>query len=459
MKLPVTSIRLRLMLMALIGTVIAIGLSGLALVALFERHVERRLNHELDSYSLQLAAAVEINPDGTSYLRGEPSDPRFQRPLSGLYWQITDLASQKTLRSRSLWDSSLVGHAEPLIGGQTSLTMADGPADESILLHERSIIISRDDADRRIQILVAVDRAELVSLREGFTYDLIPGLAALAGLILLGAFIQIRSGLRPLEPVRAGIHAIRSGQATRLDMRVPREIAPLVEEVDTLIAAQEMQVARARDRAADLAHGLRTPLTALASDAARLRKKGQDAIADDIEALSQQMRRTVERELARARVRHGLTAVQPVSLQPVANAVIRTLTRTPRGEMIAFDNRVEAHLTITMQADDLAEILGNVLENATRAAKNNIVVEASQNTTETVIRIADDGPGLAAEKVDALSKRGSRQDESGGAGLGLAIVKDILDAYEGRVEFSASKIGGLQVTLSIPSHRKRPFMP
>lgn len=459
LKLPITSIRLRLMAMALVGTAIAITLSGLALVALFERHVERRLDQELDSYSLQIAAAVDIGADGLLTLRDEPSDPRFQRPLSGLYWQVTDLAPSKTLRSRSLWDASLPAPVEQPSGAQTSFATVQGPAGEAILLHARSVVIARTGTDHRMQILVAVNRSELIALREGFAYDLIPGLAALAGLILLGAFVQIRSGLRPLEPVRAGIGAIRSGKATRLDMQVPREIAPLVEEVNTLIEAQETQVARARDRAADLAHGLRTPLTALVSDATRLRAKGENAIADDIDALSQHMRRTVERELARARLRHDQVSLHPVALKPVADAIIRTLASTPKGEAITFDNRVADALTIAIQPDDLAEILGNLLENAVRAAKSTIHIEAVQTPDATVVSMSDDGPGLSSEQAEALSARGKRQDESGGAGLGLAIVRDILDAYHGSIDFSHGALGGLQVRLTCPIREKRITLP
>lgn len=83
------------------------------------------------------------------------------------------------------------------------------------------------------------------------------------------------------------------------------EVRPLVDEVNQLLDAQEESLSRARDRAADLAHGLKTPLTALTNDVYRLRAAGQAAIADDIEDTALRMKQIVERELARSRIRNS----------------------------------------------------------------------------------------------------------------------------------------------------------
>ncbi|OOY44883.1 ATP-binding protein, partial [Solemya velum gill symbiont] len=68
------------------------------------------------------------------------------------------------------------------------------------------------------------------------------------------------------------------------------------------------------------------------------------------------------------------------------------------------------------------------------------------------ITIEDDGEGLSTSRLDELVKRGVRLDESTeGHGLGLAIVKDIVDLYDGNIEFNRSeKFGGLKVTVSLP---------
>src|SRR5690606_12628119 len=110
-----------------------------------------------------------------------------------------------------------------------------------------------------IRISVAETQDDARRLQGEFARDLVPGLAILGLVLIAGAWIQVSAGLRPLASIRRGLRDIRAGKARRLPGDVPGEIAPLVSEVNTLLDAQEVAMRRARDRAADLAHGLRTP--------------------------------------------------------------------------------------------------------------------------------------------------------------------------------------------------------
>ena len=85
--------------------------------------------------------------------------------------------------------------------------------------------------------------------------------------------------------MRRGIADIRSGRRHHLPAEVPSEVQPLVEEVNALLDGQEREIERSRGRAADLAHGLKTPLAALAANAAHLRERGDQVIAQEIEAV------------------------------------------------------------------------------------------------------------------------------------------------------------------------------
>ena len=107
---------------------------------------------------------------------------------------------------------------------------------------------------------------------------------------------------------------------------MPAEVQPLVEEVNALLDGQEREIERSRGRAVDLAHGLKTPLAALAADARRLREHGQDAIARDIDSAVEAMSRHVDRELARARVRG--TSRRKADLSTTLAPLLRALTAT-----------------------------------------------------------------------------------------------------------------------------------
>ena len=234
-------------------------------------------------------------------------------------------------------------------------------------------------------------------------------------------------------------------------MVAPIEIQPLVDEMNVLLDERAAETERARNHAADLAHGLKTPLTALVADSRLLRDKGEIDVAGSLERIADIMQRTVARELVRARAKEGLRGrrIPEASVLAVIDTLVRTLTRT--GTEVEFDVRAPAALTAAISRDDLLEIVGNLLENASRYASSLVRISATKAGGSIQIVIEDDGLGLPEGTEQIIRRRGGRLDESGSAGLGLAIVQDVLDAYGATIEFSRSDLGGLRacVTLSV----------
>lgn len=447
------SLRLRLLVFAAGVTAAALIAAWFGLNALFTRHLERRVAQELDTHLAQIAGGLRFDADGQPSLAREPADPRFSRIYGGLYWQATDLTANNRIRSRSLFDAELPLPTDTLRPGAVHVHAVAGPAQESLLVHEQLILVPVGATDHEVRLSVAIDRAELDALEAGFARDVAPALGVL-GLVLLSGFaLQIGAGLRPVDGVRAGIAAVRSGASRRLAFNAPSEIAPLVEEVNALLDAQDVAMARARDRAADLAHGLKTPLTALAADIERLRARGETGIADDIDELAERMRRHMERELARARVRHGRSA-SATEIAPAVGAILRTLARTPDGERVTTEAAIPAGLAAAIDADDLNEIAGNLAENACRHARTRIRVTAEDGGASLRLIVEDDGPGLGNGDHEKAMARGARLDEKGsGSGLGLAIVADIAAAVGGAVELGPSPLGGLRAIVTLPAGR------
>ena len=176
-----------------------------------------------------------------------------------------------------------------------------GPRGTSLLAVERRVVLPARLGGGAVRVIVARDVADLTELTHNFTADLAPFLVVIA-LLLIGAFgAQVAVGLAPLKAVRARLAAIRSGAAERLGPALPDEVQPLAGEIDALLDARDKQVSVARACAADLAHGLKTPLQVLAGGVERLKAKGDHEIADDLASVGEAMRRHIERELARAR--------------------------------------------------------------------------------------------------------------------------------------------------------------
>lgn len=440
------SLRLRLVAGGIGAILLALILSGAGLVLLFERHVTRAIADDLRVLVNQLIGGVDLSADRRLTVVAPPSDPRFSEPLSGLYWQVSDDRSD-TLRSRSLWDTVLPLPPDRPAPGTVHQHVLKGPAGRDVLVVERVVQLSGGGNPLPVRVAVAADLSRIANATTNFSWDLAAALALLGLVLAVGTVVQVGLGLRPLAALRRGLADIRVGRSRHLQPGAPREVQPLVEELNALIDAQEQEIERSRGRAADLAHGLKTPLAALVSDAARIRSRGEEAIARDIEAVADGMRRHIDRELARARLRgqrpSGSAATE---LAPLVDGLVRTLSRTPYGVRLVFEQRVAQHISAPFDRTDLAEVLGNLLENAARHARSRVCIRAEPAR----IAIEDDGPGIAPEAQARALARGERLDRAGdGAGLGLAIVQDVLDAYGWRLSLGRSaEFGGMSAVLA-----------
>ncbi|MGD2118881.1 MAG: HAMP domain-containing sensor histidine kinase [Chromatiales bacterium] len=454
MKLP--SLRVRLLVAAVFSISLALVAAGFGLSALFGHHVERRLDMQLETYLHELIGRIE--PDGNDGIRltHELSDPRFEEPLSGLYWQIQDDKYHALIRSRSLWDNMLPLPHDLLKLGVVHRHELAGPDGQSLLVREQQVIVFPETDAHRLRVVVAVDRSDLIEARDAFTRDLLPYLAFLALALLLASWFQVRTGLSPLDRVRLGVLSIRSGETARLPSAFPEEVQPLIDEINQLLDSRDQAVENARAWTADLAHGLKTPITALSADAQRLRTQGESGMADDLEHLAQSMRQRIDRELIRARLRSEAGGRPRHSdLVKTLQGLVNTLQRTPAGKRLAWDMQLPQQAEVTVSPDDLAELLGNILDNAGKWAQSLVRIRLQiQQNTHWLVNIEDDGPGVAEQQRANLGQRGLRLDEqTTGTGLGLAIARDIISAYNSKIEFGVAEAGGLKVSLKLPTRQ------
>ena len=442
------SLRLRLVMAGATAILVALALAAAGLSALFAAHVERRALAEMSVQLDQVLSGVNRVVAGHLVLTTEPADPRFARPLGGLYWQIE--AEGRILRSRSLWDYALPLPPDELPDGAEHVHDLEGPRGETLLTVERSVSLSTRLGGTTLRAAVAMERAELAAATRGFTADLLPFTALLAGVLILAGWAQISIGLRPLVAVGKHVADVRSGSASRLGGDFPSEVRPLTAEVDALLAQRETEIARARARAGDLAHGLKTPLQALLGEAGRLRQAGRPESAAAIEEIAEAMRRHVDRELARARVarRSGVTRV---NLADLADRVHRVISRTADGARLDWLIEVPRDLIACADADDLTEALGALVENAARHAQGQVRIDARRASDQVVLSVTDDGPGIPPGRIEALMERGARADTTGpGSGLGLAIAAEIAAGCGGLLSLHHAE-PGLEARLSLPA--------
>jgi signal transduction histidine kinase len=439
------SLKLRLMIGAGLGISLSLLLAGLSFYVIFQRYIERAAISELENHFTQLAASIRVDDKGVLKARTSLSDPRFQKPYGGLYWQINE-KGLPPLRSRSLFDDNLP-LSDVAIASDPSrkkVHIITGPESTKLFALEKEVVVPlASGAERHLQITMAIDRQDIDKTVRSFGYDLLKGLGLLYAVLLGGTFLQTFIGLRPLEALRRGVETIRLGTAKSIGGNFPQEVEPLVVEVNALLAARETQLTRARQRASNLAHGLKTPLTVLGAVADSVEASGSPQNAVDIRESADQMRMLVERELARARMASGY-AVQLTAIAPIVSRMVNALKKTSDNEALLWHSNIPADAVIAMEPGDLLECVGNLLENARKWAKSQIYISWRAG----VLRIEDDGPGVPDDKIASILERGVRLDETvAGSGLGLGIVREMVEIYGFELKLERSSLGGLSVSL------------
>ena len=448
------SLRWRLLLLSLLVVVPALVLLAWQLSHTFEQSVEARVHRELENHLNQLIARVRPLPDGKLKLVGHLSDPRFNVPLSGLYWQVND-GDKPLLRSRSLWDVALAVTADMPKRGGVHEYVLKGPRGEDLYALVRGVWLDVPMANggnansvakpHRYIFTVAVDHGEISAAEAEFNRQLFIGLAALALILLATLVAQIVWGLKPLDRLRRQLESVRAGERKQLSAPDVAELAPLIDDLNDLLKAQEKSLEEARARAGTLAHGMKTPLAVLGARARDLKRRGLHEDAADIEEQIRQLSRHIEHELARSKIHGARASLHQTPAAEVLEGIARALK--PMNDAVEWRLEVEDSLALAMEKGDLMELAGNLMENAAKWARSRAVVRCYTDVQgRPCLVVEDDGPGVPPEQYDTILKRGARLNEQvQGNGLGLAIVHDIVQSYGYALRFFPSKMGGLGV--------------
>jgi signal transduction histidine kinase len=439
-QLATSSLRGRLIVAATFWLVLALAASGTVLRVAFEDSIERTFQLRLLTALRSLAAALEVDAAGKLTLIRPLGDTRFEQPYAGWYWQVSGEGGV-LLRSRSLWDTSLPVTA-PSEPGAAVFGRALGPQGQKLLTAERELVFP--DRDRPVHVTVAASRHDVD--RELKTFDRLLFLSFVLLAVGLAATmtLQVGYGLKPLRRLTAELSALRDRPGRRLSGGYPAEIAPLAQALNNVLDNDDELVDRARTHVGNLAHGLKTPLSVMRAELSSGRADNA-VLVDQIERMS----RLVEHHLTRARAEassaRALGTQVPVS--EVVDEIAAMLAKIHSGRNLAIENACDAGARFAGDREDLAELIGNLMENACKWARSRVRVTATGGGA-LELSVDDDGPGLSEEQRAEATQRGTRLDESApGHGLGLAIVRDLAGLYGGRLELDRSPLGGLAARL------------
>jgi len=448
------SLRWRLLAGTLVWVALTLAVAGWGLAALFRDHVRQQWQAQLVLQLDQLSGAIDW-VDGRVQVGAMAGDARLARPLSGWYWQIDRLGGQPQAalaRSRSLWDQTLRLPAAAGPGDQV-LQLEDGQG-RALLAVARTLQLPDDDAPP-LRLAVAGDEALIAEPVARFTRLLWSALGVLALGLVLAVALQLQLALKPLALLRRRLAAVRAGADAQLQGRFPQELQPLVAEFNHVLAENADMVQRARAQAGNLAHAVNTPLTILANAAAQEATPLARLVREQVETA----RRQVDWHLARSR---AAAAVRATGLAtPVAaplEALVRTMARLHAGRGVRFEIASgAADGRFRGEAQDLYEMLGNLIDNAGKWARSLVRVAVQREGGRLCFTIDDDGPGIPEAERARMFERGVQLgDTRRGAGLGLDIVRTLAQTYGGEIAASESPLGGLRMRLCLPGAAEDP---
>ena len=280
-------------------------------------------------------------------------------------------------------------------------------------------------------------------------------LAAIGAAIAAGVVMAVLLGrrlARPLAEIGAAARTVAAGDyGVRVPRRGPEEIASLADSFNQMAASLEEQERMRREFIANAAHELRTPLTNLQGYLEAMRDGVIQADRSTFDSLWDEAERLVRLAASLDTLAEGDAADQPATRTEIdIVSAIRTAVElaTPGFERAGLQVELELpdRLPARANPDALAQVLGNLLQNATRYTSRGgrVAIKAERRPADILVTVVNSGEGIPAAEIPHVFERFYRVDKSrdrvhGGAGIGLSIVQQLIEAAGGRVGAESSE--------------------
>jgi two-component system sensor histidine kinase PhoQ len=443
------SLLVRLLVGAGLALIIALALVGAAIDRAYTNAAEENMRERLEAVVYLILSTVEVDENGQPRVQESLAEPRLNQPGSSLHGGAMTPAG--AWQSPSLMGVTPQPNARLIERGTELFRGID--ADGNWNVFALGLGWELPDGDIiDLTIWAAEDPNRLRMELARFRGDLWRWLGLAAVLIIAGQIVLLLIVLRPLRRVAGEVAGIEAGQLSAIEGRYPRELRPLTDNLNTLLATERDNARRYAEALADLAHALKTPVAVLR---ARLES---DEPAEDGQLTRQldEMEQIIRRQLERAQrsTRRALPAAVPV--RPILERMAESLQRLHREDALEIAVDGDPSLAAHMDERDLWEVCGNLMENAAKYGAGRVRAavlpgEPGRRRDGVVIEIEDNGPGVDGPDVERLLERGQRGDERReGQGLGLSIVRELVESHRGRVEVDRGTLGGARFRVILP---------
>ncbi len=395
---------------------------------------------QLQSTVYLLLAGAELDAAGQLQMPPSFPEPRLSLPQSGLYARILNLTQGQQWESASavglqppFQQQVAVGewrYETPQAGGRNYLAVGYG------------VNWAGQGKPAPLVLSVLEDRAAIDREIAAFDRTLWSWLGGAALLLLLSQAALLRWGLAPLRSVAQEVRRIEHGEQAEVERRYPTEIAALTDNLNTLIRQERVRQTRYKEALSYLAHSLKTPLAVLRSaldDSAQLPSAVAQQVArmDDI----------VQHQLGRAAASGAARFVPYLALAPVLQRIADSLAKVYAEKHLQLTIECPPALQWRIDEGDAFELLGNLMDNAAKWAKQRVAVTVALEAGRLRLRVDDDGPGFQGDTQAILQLHVRADEQVPGHGVGLAVVNELVASHGGTLRLERSGWGGGRVEI------------
>jgi len=287
---------------------------------------------------------------------------------------------------------------------------------------------------------------------------LVVSIFVVGALSVILSFVFSRKLTEPIKKLTTAAGSISEGNIkSRVSVRGRDEISELARAFNTMADNIEIHESLRRKLTANIAHELRTPLSAMQGeiegmidglipiDRERLLSLHEETnrlktIIEGIEALSKAERSVLE------------LRKQSIRLKPFLMHIKDRFEKLFSDKGVNLELESDESITLDADPDKISQIVINLLSNALRATASGgrVRMRAGMDDHEGFIEITDTGSGIKKEDIPFVFERFFKSSD-GGLGLGLTIAKELADAHGGRIEVRSEYGEGATFTLFIPN--------
>ncbi len=450
------SINSRMLIAASIILFSFLGVTGVTLEGSFRVSTEASFKERLQVHLNALIAAAEQESDGSFRLLHALPEPRFFTERSGLYAKI--IGNEGTVVWSSVSMNDITIPIQPGLGrGEGRYQYLLASSGEPVLTYSLGLTWGENEKFKEgYTFAVAESVVRFNQQFNEFRQNLWAWLGGVTLILLIMLTVILRWGLAPLREVAEDLQDIEAGRHHELRGKYPKELRGLTDNLNALIRTNREHEERYQASLGDLAHSLKTPLAVLRG-AVEVTNQPIGQLQSIVEEQVQRMDQIVQYQLQRAATSGRTALMAPVDLEAMTHKIVTAMDKVYAEKGLQCHINIEAGMEFRCQEGDMMELLGNLVDNAFKWAKQRIEIYIRRDDLENrtapglLVMICDDGPGIEEKDLDTVLARGGRLDPAtSGHGLGLAMVQNIVELYQGELRINRARLGGAQVTLWLP---------